>query len=189
MFYDNRLSDPTIKSDLIGARALGNNPLINYEDGGIDISDISQGLQYQVWTGKLFGNSIILTGVNGNSFTANLGEKITEFSFTFDQNMKPVIAYKQNFFMKLYWYNTVISDYQIDVYTTKHTSPMVLLDDKRDFNRSNSDVIFVYINYRYLCMRLQRDRYLIEYKLASRIGLPLLNFGMGKNLRLQFIFN
>ena len=93
MFWEDSLSNPSVISPIIGARGLTGSLTLDHEDGGIDIGDPSEGLMYQVWTGTIEGDNIVLRGENGNSYTLNAGSGVTEISFSFDQNMRPVIVY------------------------------------------------------------------------------------------------
>jgi len=200
MMPEDVLSTSVLKSPIIGAKAKSVGLFLeDYEDGGIDISDPSEGLMYQEWYGEFKDRKITLTGANGNTFdavTVEVGDSLTSFSFSFDQNVRPVVAYMLNGRAVLFYFSTVAQDYVNEVQQIDMGLPKVLLDDKRLLNVSGSDVILAYINLttHFLCFRQQRDRYLIEYVLSSelinpagRITESMLGFGMGKNLRLQFI--
>ena len=114
--------------------------------------------------------------------------KITEIDLTFDQNMRPCVAFVSDSIPKLYWYDTKIGDFNITTFSGI-LSPRVSLDDKRDFNISNSDIIFAYIKNNGLYYRQQRERFTVEHLLKSyqnNHSKLLWRIGMGINNRFLF---
>ena len=114
--------------------------------------------------------------------------KITEIDLTFDQNMRPCVAFVSDSIPKLYWYDTKIGDFNIMTFSGI-LSPRVSLDDKRDFNISNSDIIFAYIKNNGLYYRQQRERFTVEHLLKSyqnNHSKLLWRIGMGINNRFLF---
>ncbi len=187
MLPDNVLSSAPVNAAFSGARALPVTRLVDYEDGGVAIQDPSQGSQYQRWRGRLLGNEIILDAPEVEPFAVYSGADITEFSFTFDQNMRPAIAFVQNGVAKLRWFDSqagqqVITDIGAGVIT-----PRVTLDDKRFTQSANSDIILSYVRDGGLYYRQQRDRFTIERLLDAGPHKGLIKIGMGSNLRLQFL--
>jgi len=199
MLPEGVISTFNIPSSIIGARAKTVDlSLEDFEDGGIDISDPSEGLDYQEWKGEFVDQKITITGENGNTFdlvTITESESLTDFSFAFDQNNRPTLIYVVDEISYLLFYDTLIEDYNTVQQADSMYSPKLFLDDKRSLNISNSDIILAYINYdnKSLCYRQQRDRYLIEYVLVTEIDVSLdgvsrlVRLGMGRNLRLQFV--
>jgi hypothetical protein len=168
--------------------------LEDYEMGGIDIQDPSQGLMYQPWFGEIDATTKIATLVplnSGETPTVIFTETATpvEFSFSFDLNMRytSVVRFADNT-AKLRWYDTALPGYATTTYTGIQ-SCMLAMDDKRPVNSGQADVIFTYLKTdNRLYFRAQRDRYLVEYPLTTPLApdLRITNFGMGKNLRLQW---
>lgn len=159
---------------------------MDYEDGGIAISDPSQGLRVQVWKGQLVGQTVVIEAEStGETMTVYNGSRITELSFTFDQNMRPVVVVVDVNRTKLRFYDSFISDYTTEDFGNTWSNPRVFLDDKRQPLLAVSDVILAYIRAGNLYMRLQRDRYGVEYFLRDKAS-GLHTFGMGRNWRLQF---
>jgi hypothetical protein len=64
----------------------------------------------------------------------------------------------------------------------------VCLDDKRPLQNAVSDVILAYTRSGNLYFRAQRDRYLVEYPLATAVTGTLDKVGMNTVNRLQFEF-
>lgn len=195
MIPDDRLSSIVLSDDIIGGRSGAVTGTVDYEDGGIGLSDTSEGKLYQIWTGSLIGDDIILDSPATSPETVYTASDLSEFSFTFDQNMKPVLSFVQDGESKYRWYDSTISDYRITSLGDTVSSPKVFLDDKRVLQDASNDVILAYlkerivdeVTYYDLYFRLQRDRFEIEYLLKEDTGGELVKFGMNKKWRLQFV--
>lgn len=138
-----------------------------WELGGIALSDTSEPMQYY-WYGYVKGKGIYLqrSGAEPVAVLAFAGD-VTEMSFSFDQNMRPTIAYVENGVAKLYWYDSSVAKNVLTLYPNI-TNPRLSLDDKRKFNIGNSDIIFAYVtDHNRLCYRLQRERYSAEHVLLT----------------------
>jgi hypothetical protein len=188
MLPDNRLSTITSSSEFIGGRSLNNTNTVDYETGGIDLYDSSQGLLVQEWRASLIGNDVILdvpSNTNITPTTIYSAAGITEISFSFDQSMHPTLALVISGESILYWYDTSVSGYSTTNYGVDVRNPRLSIDDKRPNQISNSDVIFAYIKSNSLYYRQQRDRYTIERLLKSNCSY-LKKIGMGTNNRFLF---
>ena len=132
----------------------------SWESGGVGLSDTSQGLMSHIWRAWTDSKAIYIQRSDLPKDTAKTllaAPDITEVDLTFDQNMRPVLAYVSGGIAKLYWYDTVSQSQTITDFPNVQ-NPRVSLDDKRSFNTANSDVIFAYINNDHLCCRYQRER-------------------------------
>ena len=186
---ENILSSSVVSANFIGGRANTITDILDYETGGVNIEDASQGKQVQIWTGKLVGNDITLESPLTEPVVVYSGENITEFSFTFDQLMHPVIAFVQDGIAKLYWYDSSEAAYVVTAIAAGAVTPKVSLDDKRTSQDGTSDVIVAYMSSSDdLYIQRQRDRYEISYKLASCIFGTLNKIGMTDKLRFMFYF-
>ena len=161
----------------------------SWEQGGVGLSDTSQGLVSHIWRAWTDSKATYIQRSDlpkDTSKTLLATPDITEIDLTFDQNMRPVLAYVSGGIAKLYWYDTVSQSQTITDFPEAQ-NPRVSLDDKRSFNTANSDVIFAYINNDQLCCRYQRERYGIEHVLHQ---LPpkteLVKIGMGTANRFLF---
>lgn len=166
-----------------------------WEIGGIALSDTSEPFTHY-WYGYVKGKAIYLhrSGAEPVTVLAFDGD-VTEMSFTFDQNMRPIIAYVEDGLVKLYWYDAVAAQNVVTDYPSV-TCPRLSLDDKRTFNIGNSDIIFAYVaDSNRLCYRLQRERYGIEHTLriddrkSAASPLKLFEIGMSTNNRFIFATN
>ncbi len=177
-----------------------NIPVLNVEDyqmGGIGLSDASQGLQVQAWyihiTGTPVLNNIVISAPNTQPIILFSAPNITEVSLSFDQNMRPAVAYVSQGNSLFRWYDTTIPGYTIINLASTIVSPRCTTDDKRatEITLGLSDIILAYINNNTLCYRQERDRFTIEYVLLANLNTiipnPSLNkIGMNTIERLQF---
>lgn len=159
----------------------------SWDNGGVALSDPSEYLTKYVWQAWTDGTTITVKRDDLDAYHVVLMDtNITEIDLTFDQNMRPCIAYVANGISKLYWYDTQQAKQVIDEYPTIR-NPRVSLDDKRRFNVANSDIIFAYQKGDTLCYRVQRERFTIERVLATNTNKRLLwRIGMGRNNRFLF---
>ena len=159
----------------------------SWESGGVALSDPSEELTNYVWQAWTDGTSIKVKRDDLDTHHVILMDSdITEIDLTFDQNMRPCIAYVANGISKLYWYDTQQGEQVIDEYPDIR-NPRVSLDDKRRFNVANSDIIFAYQKGDNLCYRIQRERFTDEHVLATNPKKRLLwRIGMGRHGRFLF---
>lgn len=170
-------------ADFIGARAAGP----DQDNGGIALNDASQGLLARIWRASSDGSHISLytDGVLPTVIVTDSG--ISYDSFSFDQNMNPVIAYIADGVAKLSWFNINTNTRVTTVLGTDVVKPRVFLDDKHPLASGTSDVIVAYLRGSALYFRAQRDNYATEYVLAANVASRgLENLGMNAAGRLQF---
>ena len=182
-----RLSTINVPAPIVGGRSMPISLKQDFEDGPIAISDPSSGLFYQIWQGLATALGVSLFDADENKTDVLEALNITEMSFTFDQNGRPSICFTQYGQTKIYWYDSSLGGVTTTTLGTGMSSPKVILDDKRQTQTGSSDIIMGYIKNHQLCYRQQRDRFLIEYVLATNVTGRLQKLGMGNNLRLQFI--
>lgn len=164
-------------------------PAEDFEMGGIALSDPTQGHLVQTW--RLFldpadRRRVMIEAPNHPASLVFTRDGILEVSFTFDQNMRPAVAYKTEFLMALRWYDTQVNQYITSEFEVGR-NPKMTLDDKRRSQQANSDMLFAYIRGTGLYYRQQRDRFTIERLLRANItpNLSLKNIGMNLNWRVQ----
>ena len=162
-------------------------PLVDYELGGIELLDASQGLMVRSWRVRLVDRTVKLMGDGGPEVDLFEANEITELSLCFDQNMRWSVAYIQAGVLKLNWYDTGVNQRVVTSFT-EAVNPKMALDDKRVTQLGNSDMILAYLRGNALFYRQQRDRFTIERLLRDNLfpGTKLKNIGMNNNLRLQF---
>jgi hypothetical protein len=186
MIPEQRMSSQNIPAPFLAPRDIDYLPEENYELGGVALNDSSQGLRVKVWRGRLVDNQIILDADDVSPIVVVSGSGITEFQFTFDQNMRPFVCYVEDGSAKFYWYDSNIASFATTVMASGVTNPRCALDDKRSMQSSLSDIILAYVREGSLYFRAQRDRYLAEYQLIDGGVDELVQMGMSRGNRLQF---
>lgn len=187
MLPDNMLSSQTVRGNITGARALAVTPIVDYEDGGVALNDSTRGNQYQIWQALLIKDRVLVSAPNTPEFVMYEGQGLTEISLTFDQNMRPVLAFVQNGVARYRWYDPTVGAQIVTDLPAGSITPKVILDDKRQTQTSNCDVILAYVRGGGLYYRQQRDRYQIERLLTDGVTTSLLRIGFSDQLRLQFM--
>lgn len=203
MLPQDVLSSDPVSAAFMGGRALPIKNEVDYETGGANIQDPSRGLMVQIWRARILNSmsDIVVDAESVAPLTLVSGTNISEVSLTFDNSMRPVIAYVEDGTAKLNWYDTQQS-MQVTSSFPGIVTPRVSLDDKRALQSQISDVIFAYMRNDSLYYRQQRDRYTIEYDptedlppsirdeyramVAASPG--LIKIGMNRQLRMQFMF-
>ena len=167
--------------------------LFDYSLGGIELQDPSQGLQVQAWKAWIDDTSTEVWISSPTHPPSILFSKpaLTEVSLTFDQNMRPFVAFVSFGNAGYWWWNSLISQQVFSLLPAGSISPRCTLDDKRQLELASSDIILAYIQAGGLYFRAQRDRYTIPYVLVGDIralmGNPRINkVGMNDKGRLQF---
>lgn len=188
---DNTASSTALPSSLLAPDDAPRVDLrVDYELGGAAVGDASQGLRVQTWRAWTDGASIYAAPWPAGAPVTTLlaAEGVTELSLSFDQLMRPVLAYVQNGVTKLYWWDSLAGSQVVTVFEDAY-SPMVFMDDKRAWavNAGLSDVLFFYVRGSAVYYRQQRDRFGVERLLGT--GVPaasrIENVGMGANNRVQ----
>jgi hypothetical protein len=190
MLPGNVASSISVPGRVLAPDNIGSSLFVDFERGGLAITDASLGLDYQDWqckynpsTGHVFINPV---GDADALYVTIPGA--SEMAFAFDQSMRPVLAYMVGAVGRLRWYDTTVSSFATTEFTGIR-SPRLTLDDKRPSQLGSSDIIFAYIKANGdLCYRQQRDRYETERVLHTGVdpSMRLVAAGMAANLRLHF---
>lgn len=188
MIPGDSLSSSPVYSPFLYGDSLSVSAIRDYEMGGVALNDPSEGLNIKLWRLDVSGTHIVISENGANPQNIITGSDITEASFAFDQNMRPVIVYVQNGQAKLYWYDPTIPGVTTTTLASTVKSPRVAMDDKRTQTTllGQNDVILAYIRSNNLYFRMQRERYLTEHLLQSTVNGLLVNLGMNTANRLQF---
>lgn len=189
MIPQNRLSTWRMVAPFSGARAMPRLSLLeDREDGGVGLSDSSQGLLVKTWEATCDGADITLRADGVSPTVVHSDADITEISFTFNQNMQPVLAWVAGGITKLRYYDVGTSNFITTAFGATYQSPRVSLDDKHRLASDTNDVIFAYVRAGGLYYRQQRENYATERLLMSGLaaGTRLWRMGMSVENRLQF---
>lgn len=162
--------------------------LVDTHLGGIALGDASQGISYQLWTAQIIGSDIVLSAPNTPAFTLLSGTNAVWVALAIDQSAREFIAYADiNGNASYYWYDSTIPGYRTSTLVAPVFRPFAALDDSRPLNIGGSDVILAYERSGTLYMRVQRDRFGVEYNLAAAPA-TLVQIGMNEADRFQFAF-
>jgi len=193
---DDKLSSLVIADHFLSPDDLETFALLDYELGGKGLNDTSEGMRYQTWTARYYpstGNFVLSAGTVPPTIVYNAAD-VTEFSFTFDQNMQPFITYVEAGVAKFWWWDTNIAGYTVSNLPAGSLTPKCCLDDKRESQTTSSDVILCYVHSGALKERKQRDRFEDEFILDDpflhpKFDLPaiLKKIGMNSVNRLQWL--
>ena len=197
------LSSIPKEGSFVGSRALDAPTLIDYEDGGIDLQNATNGLRFQAWKASVENDSIYLEAPTVPKLLVYLGEDITELSFTFDQNMNYCLCFVEGGVAKLRWYDSSIQAMTTTVLPYGVKTPKVTLDDKRVYQSPISDIVLAYIRDGMLRVCYQRERFSIEHDITLNVPEPqrteyrreiaesegIVKIGMNSQSRLQFMLH
>lgn len=186
MLPDGVLSTQVISGSILPPRDKPKELLIDYDMGPVNISDPTQGMKVKVWTGYVNGGWVTYKADGVTPYPVYETGSITELSITFDQNGRPCFGFSNDSGANLYWYDTLTNAYEVLNVGRLAYNPRVFLDDKREFNIAQNDILFFYILNGYLCVRYQRERFLTEHQLTTVNASTIIdNVGMNNKLRVQ----
>jgi hypothetical protein len=174
-----------------------NEYLLDMESGPIALNDPTEGLFYQAWTLRYYGETgdFTLSAPNTAETIVLNAANVTEISLAFDQNGNPFIAFVEDDVAKFFWFDPVIPGDTVTNLPANSLTPRCCTDDKLETAAAanRSDVILCYVNSGALKMRKERDRYTIEEIIESDFVHPvtgnpalLKRVGMNEIRRLQW---
>ena len=167
--------------------------LNDWAEGGVDLSDGTQGLQVQFWNYTAREEGIFLEAPTYPRTLQIAAPNVTWVKGTFDQNMHPAVVYVSNGDTYLWWWDPVVHAQVTTPFDPFMVSPNIVMDDTRDRETQlgNNDIILAYLRAGWLLYRLQRDRYKVEYVwytggFPDYIEKPYINrMGMNRDWRFQ----
>jgi hypothetical protein len=182
MLPDNMLSSAAIFGGFLVPDRI--NDLIDYEWGGKDLLDASEGMQVKIWTCFYEDGWIKITDNAGLRYSILEVAEVTQLGFAFSLSMRVYVTYVAAGRAFFYWYDSTTSAYITTDYGVETITPQLSLDDVRNSQSSNADVIIAYVRDDVLYTRMQRDRFQIEYEMGA--ANQLVQIGMTSNYRFAF---
>ena len=192
---EERLSTAVAAGNYLSPDEYARPLLEDKELGPIFLGDPSQGSRYQDWHATydpVLGNIWLTPAITGVAISALPAPvlAISELSFAFEQSGNITVTYRTMGVVYLYYFDTNIAAYATIVIPDA-VSSMLTLDDKRETQESNSDVLLWYskleldLSYS-VHYRQQRERFITERVLQAS-GLPRYPWKLGMNdgLRVQ----
>lgn len=169
--------------------------LEDFEQGPIDISDPSEGISYQTWSiryddderSPTYGDFICHAETTGQTVVVHNVPRVRQLGFAFDQNGHVFIAYLQECTAFYYWYDFTVPGFVTVQLPAGTTSVACCVDDHREGQLSQSDIILAYNRSGSLYYVQERERFDTERLLQSSIGGTRINrIGMNRLYRLQW---
>jgi len=183
MFPNNALSSQPVTAQFF--TQWRDDPLVDFEFGGIALQDSTAGLDQILWTCFYEDGFIKLSHDDHVQPVLNVNNVIA-LSLGFDLSMRPVVAYLANEHCYLWFYDTVVSKQITADLGGDITFPQLSLDERRLVQSSNADVILSYIRNSKMYMRLQRERFQTEHEITQ--AKRLIKTGLMKNNRFGFAY-
>lgn len=180
------LSNPTMYAEFMQPYNTTKVPLKDYARGGVALLDGTNGLNVKNWSCEVTDGEVFVTA-EGTPKTSvyQLDPAVSWVSLAFDGNMHFNLAYIVDNESFLYWYD---ADSRMYITTSLGNviTPFIRMDDVRLYIETSRDIILSYIRNKALCVRMQRDRFGVEYVLANNAGSRLLQCGMNVGRRFQW---
>lgn len=162
--------------------------------GPITLNNSQGVLNSRYWLATQSAGQVSIQGADGIEWvdTTPLFNEllpIEQISLTFDQLGRPLVFYRvgENT-LKLHWYDPVA---QQNVLTNFGVGkdPTACFDFPQDTGQSFTDVLLFYVRDDQAFMRIQRDRYAVEYSTGlSKNKLRLESAGLRTDNRLQVVY-
>lgn len=159
--------------------------------GPIELNDSKGVLNSRYWLVtqeagqvKIQGAIDLNWGVSESLFNEPL--PIEQISLTFDQLGRPLVFYRVGEdTLKLYWYDPVAQQNTLTIFG-QGIDPLASFDFPQDTGQSFTDALLFYVRDNRIYMRVQRDRYAIEYSASDVIpGVRLRSAGLRVDNRFQ----
>ncbi|QYW02131.1 central tail fiber receptor binding protein [Stenotrophomonas phage Sonora] len=190
---DGDFSSPAIIAGSVDPVKRPGDFLVDWERGGINLNDPSQGLLVQIWKLEVVRNpdtandyDFFVTSPSTGTLFLFTAQGVKEAALAFDQNMRPFVVYVEGTQTKMWWYDPTLPGQTTTVLGTGYRSPRCCTDEKRPWHLEVSDVQLWYVRGTQLCVRYQRERYTIEHpKKTVGSQAELISVTMATNNRLR----
>ncbi|AVO23165.1 tail fiber protein [Xanthomonas phage RiverRider] len=178
-------SAKVLKGSYVEQQNRSGQPLIDYERGGLALGQATSNLTEALWTAQYIDGSVVVFRDNVPPVIILTEPGITQIALAFDQSMQAHIAYMVGNVCKFYYYSTLENGMRT-MEIPGATNPRLCLDEKRSPFSGRADILLSYKKGTDLVVRVQRERYGVEYVLASNLPGDLLSVGLNSVNRLQW---
>ena len=115
--------------------------------------------------------------------------EVEQISLTFDQLGRPLVFYRiGNDTLKLHWYDPVLQE-SVTVNLAIGIDPQAGFDFPQDTGQSFTDALLFYVRNDRVYMRVQRERFSIEYECpATQPGIRIVSNGLRVDNRYQVVY-
>lgn len=160
------------------------------EYGPVAVGDISEEFYDNTWEAYFNGSGVWyrnITTMSAEKLAFNT-PNLDHLSMSWDQLANPCIAWSYGGTVSLWWYDPFLAA-QVNTAIALGSKPFIYMDDRRRrlIEGDDSDVILAYQRSNSAFIRLQRDRFQVEYPtpIVDIAGLNLTNAGITDELRYQ----
>jgi hypothetical protein len=187
---ENRLSTVPVQAPYFPPDDILHDLLEDYEAGPIALSDASGGQQYQTWILTYSDPDFTVTPQTTGSPSVVLSAAgALQVGLAFDQNGRETVCYNTATNGFLYWWDSSEPGFVTTDLGTTVKSLALTLDDKRNRQTQRNDILLWYtivgaVDYD-LFMRMQRERYTVEYPMATEVLQHITQVGMHTGYRVQ----
>ena len=202
-FPDNQLSTRPLPHQLAGGKVRYLPPrTVSLEDGPVAEQDPSEGMRYQEWMAQITPEGVFLEAENtpARLLLPNPSGTITDIAIAFNQNADLHYVWVDDGVARFRYYDTVTSQMETMTLPEGVRTPKLTMDDKRNTQTANNDIVLTYRRGNSVYFRLQRDRFLIERDPTEPLPEPersqqranialaggIVKFGMNRQWRLQW---
>lgn len=162
---------------------------------GPAVIGVSSGrLNSKYWMVNAIGSSVYIRSEEGGSWGGALNlftdnASIASLSLTFDQQGRPVVFFRVGLAeLRIYWFNPETSSDEIKVISTGY-GQKASFDVIEDSGAGYSDILLFYIRDNIAYMRVQRDKFQVEYVMpAAGPEIKLISSGMRVDNRYQVVY-
>ena len=190
MIPNNQLSSVAIVNNYLPPNTELYRPTESASLGGDSLGDSGDNLVTKTWLAKYNSdtNEVTIESDTDAPELLFVRPDITEISLSYDQNMRPTVAFMEDGVATLWWYDSQVSD-QVFTQYPDATDPRVILDDRRPWAIGDSDNLLFYVKNDNLYMRIQRERFQDEHLLKENLnGQRLWRVSTNNSLRIMFEF-
>lgn len=195
---ENVLATVTYNAPFLSPRDRTRSALRCWERGGLALNNATGGLNVYDWqfradadTGEVYAG--VPTAEGADTFTVaetlvyTIDPPPREIAGSFDTNMQPIIAWRNDDGAFFRWFDPVANDFVVESLGSRVHSVHLAIDDVRDIAVLSgvTDTILAYVNRTTLYYRQLRDRFATEYELGGGWR-QLYQIGMNNLLRFQF---
>lgn len=161
-------------------------PLVDFEAGAAGLNDPTGGLSLKLWTARYFDGAVRVSAPDVAETVLFTRPNITSIGLSFDQNMRPFVAFSDDTGGHYWWYDSTLGAQVFSDLPAGSTNLCCSMDERRERLLSVSDIILAYNRDNNLYFRQQRDRFATEYLFASAVNSELTGIGKTTGLRMQF---
>ena len=161
--------------------------------GGLFLNDSKGRVNQRWWVAYPANGEVMVRGSTGSVW----GEEqllfieptpIVNLALSFDQLGRAIVFYQTQNDLRLYWYDPIAQQNEVKIMSAGQC-PIACFDFPQDTSQGFSDVILFYVKDNTIFMRVQRDRFDVEYNTGVTLpNVKLISCGLRVDNRLQVVY-